>query len=73
MLANECRANTMREAATEGGMNQRFAALVEKLDAKFQELLAKPPVPASNVPSAARAPDVRSWTVMSRRSSEFVP
>ncbi len=51
MLANECRANTMREAATEGGMNQRFAALVEKLDAKFQELLAKPPVPASNVPS----------------------
>ena len=23
--------------------------------------------------SAARAPDVRSWTVMSRRSSEFVP
>lgn len=51
MLARECRANTMREAATEGGMNQLFAALAEKLDAKFQELLAKPPVPASNVPS----------------------
>ena len=32
-------------------MNRRFSVLVEKLDAKFQELLAEPPVPASNVPS----------------------
>ena len=30
-------------------------------------------VTVGGLPSPARAPDVRGWTVMSRRSSEFVP
>ena len=32
-------------------MNQRFAALVAKLEAKYQDLLAMPPVAASDLPS----------------------
>lgn len=32
-------------------MHQRFAALVDQLDTKCQQLLAMPPVAADNVPS----------------------
>ena len=52
---------------------ERQAAQVEPAD--LDRLYAEIPfgLPEEPTPSAARAPDVRGWTVVSRRSSELVP